>query len=99
MHIVELAEQYIEEVKAKDTVPKQSRRLSIIDRFTNILFPDMRGKGKGKGKNKKGQVRKKRKQLSQEERKQVVEQRKKHRKAVRKVEYWKQLGIVLLGIV
>jgi hypothetical protein len=85
MHVVELAERYMEEVKAEDAVPKQGRRPSVMNRFTDVLFPDTRGKGKGK--------------ISREEREQASEQRKERRKAVRKVEYWKRLGMALLGTV
>jgi viroplasmin and RNaseH domain-containing protein len=33
MHLVELAERYMEEVKAEDATPKQEWRPSVIDRF------------------------------------------------------------------
>jgi hypothetical protein len=78
MHVVGLAERYMEEVKAEDAVPKQSGLPSVMDRFTDFLFPDTRGKGKDE----KGRVRKKSKQLSQEEFKQVGEQRKKRKKVL-----------------
>ena len=97
MHVVELAERYMEEVEAEDAMPKQGGRPSVMDRFTDVMFPDTRGTGKGT--DEKRRVRKKSKQVSQEERKQVEEQRMKRTKAVRKVEYWKRLGMALLGAV
>lgn len=100
MHVVELANRYIEEVKAEDVAPKQGWRPSVMDRFTDVLFPDTikhNGKSKGRRLSERKGKKRKGKQVSKEERKQVSEQEKKRKKAVRKVEYWKRLGMGLLG--
>lgn len=76
MHVVELAERYMKEVEAEEAAPKQGRP-SVMDRVTDVLFPDtIRYKGEGK----KGRARTKSKQVCQEERKQASEQRKERRK-------------------
>jgi hypothetical protein len=51
MYVVELVKQYIKEVKAKNVTLKQKRHLSVIDRFTNVLFLDtIKYKSKSKSK-------------------------------------------------
>jgi hypothetical protein len=62
--LVELTAKYIEEIKAdKAAVPKKQKRLSIKERYINLLFPYLI-KYKRKKKEKKGKKRKKGKKVS-----------------------------------
>jgi hypothetical protein len=99
VHLVELTGRYMEENEAKTAAPKTRRdrelpRLSPMDRFTDLLFPEtIKLKTKQASKKKKGkQMSKKGKQVSQKE---VCPRE----AAKRTLEYWIRLGEPLVRMV
>ena len=97
VYLVELTARYMEENEAKKAVPKKRRdrelpRLSPMDRFTDLLFPEtIKFKSK--------QASKKRKQVSKKKGKQVSQKGCPREAAKRTLEYWIRLGEPLVRMV